>query len=81
MSNGPPVVQRTSVMHGRAYLASVGGCIERGQKEFAMKLFPSLKDIRAAHALTVAMADGTAPHPAYLKSLGLSETLAKRFKR
>lgn len=37
--------------------------------------------LRAAHSLTIAMADGTRPDPRCLKVLGLSENMTDRFKR
>lgn len=46
-----------------------------------MSLFLNLRKIRAAHALTIAMADGRQPDAKILKALGLDEKLAKRFIR
>jgi len=46
-----------------------------------MNFFPSLKEIRAAHALSLAMSEGQAPNAKALKDLGLSPKMAKNFKR
>ena len=46
-----------------------------------MKFIPSLREVRAAHALSAALADGRRPDVKSLDHLGLPRSLAKNFQR
>ncbi|MEN0088453.1 MAG: hypothetical protein AAF737_08470 [Pseudomonadota bacterium] len=46
-----------------------------------MRTAPMIERIRAAQALTIAMADGSKPNAKSLKTLGLSADMARHFKR